>query len=258
MTQVLNITQTVYIGKWDWLICCAGSVITICPGFSGAQELQSYARYSSIFGTNKWAYVTHSDPSTHYCLDCLEWQQGLANMQWSIGHDNICPGFHGAPELRCYACKRCGLATHQQAMSYILTQILNSAEIVLVANGIGKYDVMDFSYCDLRHILRTLWCTRTSIICQQLFWLCHQYASHISYSDYSTQYCIGTLIAKWDWEICCAVSAIMGLKIYTEDCPVHLNFDHRPANTVALPWIYQLISRIQTQLPNTALTDYNI
>jgi hypothetical protein len=58
---------------------------------------------------------------------------------------------------------------------------------------------------------RTLWdadlrCARTSMICQQMLRLCHEYP------DTGTQYRLDCLYAKWDWRICSAGSV-------TKICP---------------------------------------
>jgi hypothetical protein len=52
LTQVLNITQSVLIAKWDWWICSDGSVMKICTGFSSAPELQLQTSNCCGYATN--------------------------------------------------------------------------------------------------------------------------------------------------------------------------------------------------------------
>jgi len=59
-----------------------------------------------------------------------------------MGHDNICPGLPGAPELWCYASNSFRFAMHKQVVSHILTQGLSIAYTVLLPNGIGKNAVV--------------------------------------------------------------------------------------------------------------------
>jgi len=52
LTQVLNIAWSVLIAKWDWRIWSVGSVKKICPGFSGAPELETLASKCCGYATN--------------------------------------------------------------------------------------------------------------------------------------------------------------------------------------------------------------
>jgi len=139
---------------------------------------------------------------------------------------------------------------NKRAVSHILTEVLNIAWSVLVLKRIGKYAVLELSERNSRHMLRILRCTWSSIISQQMLRLCYEQVSRVSYSNRSTQSRLGCLSAKCDWQMCCVGAVIMWLKTYAEDCPVHLNFDHMPANGTPLLRICKSVTPILTQLFN--------
>jgi len=126
-THVLNGSKTDCIVIWDWEICSARSGILICTGSSGVLDLWSQASKSWGLAANYGAHVFHSDIGTSDCLDCCYWQLGLANKQWLIHHNDICPGVSRSPEIGSYASTICGLAMIKQAVSHILTQAVNIA-----------------------------------------------------------------------------------------------------------------------------------
>jgi hypothetical protein len=64
---------------------------------------------------------------------------------------------------------------------------------------------------------------------------CHEWASHISYSDKRTHYGLDCLLAKLVWQSSGAGSVITRHKTYADNPPVHLNSNQMAAKAATLP-----------------------
>jgi len=91
-------------------------------------------------------------------------------------------------------------------------------------------------------------CAWSYTICRPQLRFCHKSMTHVLCSYRSSQYCLHSPLAKWDWQICYSGSFIMEFKRYDKDSSVHLNFIHMPAKAVAWPHISELVSHTLTQL----------
>jgi len=63
-----------------------------------------------------------------------------------MGLNNIPPELFCPPESQISAIKGYSFATVKQAMSYILTEVLNIPWTVFLPNAIGKYAVVDLMW----------------------------------------------------------------------------------------------------------------
>ena len=83
-------------------------------------------------------------------------------------------------------------------MSHTLTEVLNIAYSLSVANGIDKCGGLKLSQCDSRHMLRILRHTWIWIICQNMWWYCYESMScyHVfCYSNSISPHL--TFLANW-------------------------------------------------------------
>jgi hypothetical protein len=110
------------------------------------------------------------------------------------------------------------LARISDYKSHIPTDLLHVAYTNCIATGIGNIVVIDQTN---RYVCMPLRSTETLNKWQQRLRLCQIYASSASYSEPHSEYHLGYLSAKGNWQICCARSGIMRLKLYANDYPVH-------------------------------------
>jgi hypothetical protein len=80
--------------------------------------------------------------------------------------------------------KAVDLARMCEPVSHITTHVLKITQTDHISSGIGKYVVINRLY---GYVLKRFSCTSTSIQSQKKLQHYHEYASHISHSNHSSQ-----------------------------------------------------------------------